>query len=61
MDFLAASKCDDISCSEVVRALNLEDDPELGEIEERLEHYADETSEWKKKKTTSEKLVKGLR
>jgi hypothetical protein len=53
-----ASKCDDISCSEVIRALNLEDDPELEEIEGRIDQYADETNEWKKKKTVAEKLTK---
>ncbi|KII94798.1 hypothetical protein PLICRDRAFT_86263 [Plicaturopsis crispa FD-325 SS-3] len=55
-----ASKCDDISCSEVIRALHLEDDPDLEEIEERIEQYADETQEWKAKKSDTEKVIKAL-
>lgn len=55
-----ASKTDDISCSEVIRALQLEDDPELEEIEERIEQYKDETKEWKQKKTVAEKSAKGV-
>ncbi|KAL1734274.1 hypothetical protein EV714DRAFT_202750 [Schizophyllum commune] len=55
-----ATKCDDISCSEVKRALNLQDDDELVEIEERLDQYADETKEWKRKKALADDLVKGL-
>lgn len=55
-----ASKCDDISCSEVIRALQLEDDPELEEIEERIEQYKDETKEWKQKKNDTEKNIKGM-
>ena len=57
---IAASKCDDISCTEVIRALNLEDDPELEEIESRIDNYNEESSEWKKKKSQTEKLVKSL-
>ncbi|KAL1740588.1 hypothetical protein HDZ31DRAFT_85351 [Schizophyllum fasciatum] len=55
-----ATKCDDISCSEVKRALNLQDDDELVEIEERLDEYADETKEWKRKKALADDSVKGL-
>ncbi|KAJ3510297.1 hypothetical protein NLJ89_g4757 [Agrocybe chaxingu] len=55
-----ASKCDDISCSEVIRALRLEDDPELENIEDRLSSLKSETSEWKKKKSDAEKEIKGL-
>lgn len=55
-----ASKCDDISCSEVKRALNLQDDDELIEIEDRLDEYAGETKEWKKKKALADDLVKGI-
>ncbi|KAG6872791.1 hypothetical protein C0995_006520 [Termitomyces sp. Mi166 len=63
-----ASKCDDVSCSEVIRSLQLEDDPELEEIEGRLESFDDETSTWKKTKVSAgrsvkviEKELKGLR
>jgi len=53
-----ASKCDDISCSEVIRALNLDDDPELEGIEERISQYARETREWKHKKAEAEQTAK---
>ncbi|KAJ7507726.1 hypothetical protein B0H11DRAFT_1968347 [Mycena galericulata] len=55
-----ATKCDDISCSEVIPALNLEDDLELEGIQERIEKIADETSEQKKKKGDADRLVKSL-
>lgn len=54
-----ASKCDDISCSEVIRSLQLEDDPELEEIEDRIEQYTDDTKEWKQKKSAVDKKIKG--
>ena len=54
-----ASKTDDISCSEVIRALQLEEDPELEEIEERLDQYKEETSDWKQKKILADKSAKG--
>ncbi|KAF8974240.1 hypothetical protein BDZ97DRAFT_1945601 [Flammula alnicola] len=55
-----ASKCDDISCSEVIRSLRLEDDPDLEDIEERLGQLKDNISECKKKKSAADKLVKGI-
>lgn len=55
-----ASKCDDISCSEVVRALNLEDDPELEEIEEQIQQCKEENDAWKEKKSDAEKAAKEL-
>jgi hypothetical protein len=58
-DVLTASKCDDISCSEVIRALRLDDEPELEEIEARIDQYAAETKECKKKKATADRLIKG--
>lgn len=57
--FIPASKCDDISCSEVIRALKLEDDPVLEDIEERLDNYEEETQVWKAKKSEAEKTIKG--
>lgn len=57
---IAASKCDDISCTEVIPALNLEDDPQLEEIESRIDQYNEETSEWKKRKSEAEKAAKGF-
>ena len=53
-----ASKCDDISCGEVVRALNLEDEPELEDIESRMEDNASETRQWKRKKDSAEAALK---
>jgi hypothetical protein len=49
-----ATKCDDISCSEVIRALQLDDDPGLEEIESRLEQYHEETRVWKERKAEAE-------
>lgn len=53
-----ASKCDDVSCSEVIRALNLEDEPELEVIEERLQQYGEETKEAKAKKSEADTGLK---
>ncbi|RDB22483.1 Nuclear GTPase SLIP-GC [Hypsizygus marmoreus] len=55
-----ASKCDDVSCSEVIRALNLEGDPELDEIEGRIDLYTEETFAWKQKKSDAEKVQKAI-
>ncbi|RPD61950.1 hypothetical protein L226DRAFT_613292 [Lentinus tigrinus ALCF2SS1-7] len=49
-----ATKCDDISCSEVIRALNLDEDPELEAIEEEIDKCKTETEEWKVKKAEAE-------
>lgn len=54
-----ATKCDDISCSEVIRALNLDDDPELEEIEAEIDQCKSEHEEWKEKKDEAESLAKG--
>ncbi|KDR83818.1 hypothetical protein GALMADRAFT_236220 [Galerina marginata CBS 339.88] len=55
-----ASKCDDISCSEVIRALRLEDDPELEDIEARLQTLGHDISVSKKKKRDTERAVKAI-
>jgi hypothetical protein len=55
-----ASKCDDISCSEVIRALRLEDDPVLEEIEDRVTTLRHDISDCKKRKSNAEKEVKGI-
>ncbi|KAJ7047442.1 hypothetical protein C8F04DRAFT_7939 [Mycena alexandri] len=55
-----ATKCDDISCSEVITALDLHEEPELEEIDEKMGHIADNTAEWKKKKQTADRLVKSV-
>ncbi|KAJ6614316.1 hypothetical protein B0H10DRAFT_2045676 [Mycena sp. CBHHK59/15] len=57
---ILATKCDDISCTEVIRALNIEEDPDLEAIEERIEQLSDETTEWKKKKGAADRLVNSL-
>ncbi|KAF8897466.1 hypothetical protein BD779DRAFT_1432811 [Infundibulicybe gibba] len=54
-----ASKCDDISCSEVIRALHLDGDPELEEIEERIDTNEEESREWRQRKSQAEDLLKG--
>ncbi|OBZ77146.1 Nuclear GTPase SLIP-GC [Grifola frondosa] len=55
-----ATKCDDISCSEVIRALNLETEPVLEEIEEQIEKCKEETHEWKGKKSEAEASAKEI-
>ncbi|PIL36747.1 hypothetical protein GSI_00436 [Ganoderma sinense ZZ0214-1] len=55
-----ATKCDDISCSEVIRALNLDDDPELEGIEEEITNSKHEIDEWKDKKTEAENAAKDV-
>jgi len=56
----SASKCDDISCSEVVRALSIHDDPELEKIEAQIEDIEDELTVWKQAENEAQKHVKGL-
>ncbi|KAK7061658.1 nuclear GTPase SLIP-GC [Favolaschia claudopus] len=53
-----ASKCDDISCSEVIGSLGLHDDLELEEIQEKIERISDETTEHKVSKMAADKAVK---
>ncbi|KAJ7276327.1 hypothetical protein B0H12DRAFT_1084814 [Mycena haematopus] len=55
-----ATKCDDISCSEVIGALGLHDEPELEAIQEKIEHIADETTETKKNKAAATKDAKAV-
>ncbi|KAG6813480.1 hypothetical protein H0H92_010505 [Tricholoma furcatifolium] len=55
-----ASKCDDVSCSEVIRALHLEDDTTLEEIEARLETYDDESDTFKQTKSSAAKTAKAI-
>ncbi|KAL9712639.1 hypothetical protein Ac2012v2_003876 [Leucoagaricus gongylophorus] len=55
-----ASKCDDISCSEVVRALGIHDEPELEEIETRIENIENEMSVWKQTEAEAQKHVKAI-
>ena len=57
---LIATKCDDISCSEVIRALNLDDDQELEEIEEEIEKCKNDSDAWKVKKADAESASKGM-
>jgi hypothetical protein len=58
-DICTASKCDDISCGEVISALNLEDDPQLEEIEDKIHQNTAETRQRKANKTASEILLEG--
>ncbi|KAJ3773109.1 hypothetical protein FB446DRAFT_18931 [Lentinula raphanica] len=55
-----ASKTDDISCSEVISALHLEDDPELEEIESELEKINEETEQVTTAKRYLDKSIKGF-
>ncbi|THV08632.1 hypothetical protein K435DRAFT_883341 [Dendrothele bispora CBS 962.96] len=55
-----ASKCDDISCSEVISALNLDDETELQDIEDEIERNEEETKERKEEKSNAVKLIKAI-
>ncbi|KAK0490958.1 hypothetical protein IW261DRAFT_1434849 [Armillaria novae-zelandiae] len=55
-----ASKCDDISCSEVIRALHLEDDDNLVTIKDKIDDNKSESKDWSKKKSTIERQIKEL-
>ncbi|THH33781.1 hypothetical protein EUX98_g424 [Antrodiella citrinella] len=55
-----ATKCDDISCSEVLRALNLEEDPELEAIEDQLDTCKVETDDAKDRKANAEAAAKEI-
>ncbi|KAJ3785098.1 hypothetical protein GGU10DRAFT_428153 [Lentinula aff. detonsa] len=55
-----ASKTDDISCSEVISALHLEDDPELEVIEDDLERINDETEQVTLTKKNLDKAIKDI-
>ncbi|TFK28807.1 hypothetical protein FA15DRAFT_753191 [Coprinopsis marcescibilis] len=53
-----ASKCDDISCSEVIHALRLHHDPDLLRIEEKIGDVTEQIKEYKKCKNGADKLLK---
>lgn len=55
----SASKTDDISCSEVISALHLEDDPELEAIEDDLEKINEEIEEATITKKNLDRTIKG--
>ncbi|KAI3612523.1 hypothetical protein WG66_009883 [Moniliophthora roreri] len=55
-----ASKTDDISCSEVINALDLHDEPELEAIEEELYSNSEETKEFKKRKNAAKAACKAI-
>jgi hypothetical protein len=54
-----ATKCDDISCSEVIPALNLEDDAELLDIEARIDRAEEEQEEARDQKEDANRTLKG--
>jgi hypothetical protein len=53
-----ATKTDDVSCGEVIRALNLEEDTELQKIEDEIEDATESMGDWKGKKLTADKEFK---
>jgi hypothetical protein len=54
-----ATKADDISCSEVIRALKLEDDEDIEVVEEKINVIKDEQKKWKNNKAAADRAVKG--
>ncbi|KAI0320228.1 hypothetical protein OF83DRAFT_1215368 [Amylostereum chailletii] len=55
-----ASKCDDISCSEVIGVLGLDDDPTLEAIEERIDEATEGIAEWKPKENRAKAGIKDI-
>ncbi|KAF9569032.1 hypothetical protein CPC08DRAFT_790765 [Agrocybe pediades] len=55
-----ATKCDDVSCQEIIPALDLGDDPDLEEIQDRLDDLAREIKASKKAKRDAEILKKSI-
>ncbi|KAL6302427.1 hypothetical protein BKA93DRAFT_737025 [Sparassis latifolia] len=55
-----ATKCDDISCSEIISSLNLDDDAELLEIERQISQCKEDAAEWTDKKADAETTTKGI-
>jgi len=53
-----ASKCDDVSCWEVIRALRLKNDPKLEEIEARIKRHENEIKKYTKLKSEAENILK---
>jgi hypothetical protein len=54
-----ATKTDDVSCSEVINALNLEDELDLQAIEAKIYNATEQMSDLKSQKISAEKRVKG--
>ncbi|KAH8830804.1 hypothetical protein DL96DRAFT_1668499 [Flagelloscypha sp. PMI_526] len=55
-----ATKCDDISPSEIIDQLDLEDEPELVDIEEKLENLKDAQADAARKENAAKKNLKGI-
>ncbi|KAG8885149.1 hypothetical protein FRB97_001967 [Tulasnella sp. 331] len=55
-----ATKTDEIYCNEIVTTLNLEDDPDLEEIEERIDQLRQEERRKKRLKTDTEGEAKSI-
>ncbi|KAG0709519.1 hypothetical protein DFH29DRAFT_869853 [Suillus ampliporus] len=52
------TKCDDVSCDEIIPAFYLEGNPELEEIKGRIELYKKETANLEEKKADAESRIK---
>ncbi|KAF8589963.1 hypothetical protein K439DRAFT_1628171 [Ramaria rubella] len=53
-----ATKADDISCSEVIRALKLEDDEDIEAVEEKIAIIKEDQKRWKSDKAAADRAVK---
>ncbi|KAF8531170.1 hypothetical protein JB92DRAFT_3105602 [Gautieria morchelliformis] len=53
-----ATKADDISCSEVIRALKLEDDEDIEGVEKKISVIKDGQKKWKNNKAAADRAVK---
>ena len=54
-----ASKCDDVSCKEVIDALGLHDDDDLLAIEDRIEECDDKIAELKPEENSAKATLSG--
>jgi hypothetical protein len=54
-----ATKTDDVSCSEIISALNLEDELVLQEIEAKIYEATEHMGDLKSEKIAADKKVKG--
>ncbi|TFY80874.1 hypothetical protein EWM64_g3143, partial [Hericium alpestre] len=55
-----ATKCDDISCSEVIGGLGLADNVELEAIEDRIDECVEQSSGWKRKESEAKAMAKDI-
>ncbi|EMD41186.1 hypothetical protein CERSUDRAFT_91948 [Gelatoporia subvermispora B] len=56
-----ATKCDDISCAEVIKALHLNNDPGLMAIEGSIQEAKEQLDNWKKQKAAADSSIRACK